>query len=63
MQLILALVLTCIIVHFADGSLDDPGVITECLEQDEIVPQRKLVLTDICWFETIKKHKLLPRNR
>lgn len=63
MQLIFGLGLACVVVHFADGSLDDPGVVTECLEENEIVPQRKLVLTDICWFETIEKHKLLSRNR
>ena len=62
MQIAFGLVLAWVALQFADGSLDDPGVVAECLEEDKVVSQRKLVLADVSWLETIEEHELLPGN-
>lgn len=36
-----------LVVDFMNGSFDDPGVVTQCLEEDQIVSEGELVLADV----------------
>lgn len=47
----------------SDCSFEQPGEVSQRLEDDEVMLQRELLLTDIHRSKTVKKHTLLPSQR
>jgi hypothetical protein len=49
-----------IAVKFAYCSFDNPRIVTERLKKNKVMPEGKLILTDIQGLEAIKQNELLP---